>query len=277
MILGVPIGELLWLAAAILVGGIISGFLAGLFGVGGGVIVVPVLFEVFRLLGVPEAVHMQLAIGTSLAIMVPTNIRSHLAHHATGAADSGLVRRWAPLAIVGTVVGSGIATVAPGSVFKVAFVVMAIVTATKLLFGRDSWRVASDLPRHPLASGFGFLVGLVSALTGLSGGSLCTMALTLYGRPIHNAVATSAGLIVPITITGALGYVLAGLPHQALLPPFSVGFVSLIGFVLMAPVSSLTASYGARLAHALPRRYLEIGLGLFLLVAAVRLLVSLAG
>jgi uncharacterized membrane protein YfcA len=90
-------------------------------------------------------------------------------------------------------------------------------------------------------------------------------------------VATSAGLIVPITITGALGYVLAGLPHQALLPPFSVGFVSLIGFVLMAPVSSLTASYGARFAHALPRRYLEISLGLFLFAAAMRFLLSLVG
>jgi len=277
MIFGVPVGELMWLAAAIIVGGIIAGFLAGLFGVGGGVVVVPVLFEVFRLLGVPEAVHMQLAIGTSLAIMVPTNIRSHLTHHATGAADSGLVRRWTPLAIAGTVVGAGIATVAPGSVFKIAFVVMAIVTATKLLFARASWRVADDLPHHPLVNGFGFLVGLVSALTGLSGGSLCTMVLTLYGRPIHNAVATSAGLIIPITITGALGYVLAGLPHQALLPPFSVGFVSLIGFALMAPVSSLTASYGARFAHALPKRHLEISLGLFLLVAAVRLLVSLVG
>jgi len=277
MILGVPVGELMWLAAAILAGGIVSGFLAGLFGVGGGVILVPVLFEVFRLLGVPEAVHMQLTIGTSLAIMVPTNVRSYLTHRATGTELGGVVRRWTPLAIVGTVVGSGIAAVAPSPVFKIAFVVMAGVIATKLLFGRDSWRIADDLPRHPLFSGFGFLVGLAAALTGVSGGSLCTMVLTLYGKPIHNAVATSAGLIVPITIAGALGYVLAGLPHQALLPPFSVGFVSLIGFVLMAPVSSLTASYGARFAHALPRRYLEVSLGLFLFAAAVRFLVSLVG
>jgi uncharacterized membrane protein YfcA len=103
------------------------------------------------------------------------------------------------------------------------------------------------------------------------------MVLLLYGKPIHNAVATSAGLIVPITIAGTIGYILAGLPHQGQLPPLSIGFVSLIGFALMAPVSSLTAPYGARLAHALSKRHLEIGFGLFLLAAAARFLVSLVG
>src|SRR6201991_2172875 len=122
MILGVPISELLWLAAAIIVGGVISGILAGLFGIGGGAIVVPVLFEVFRLLGVPEAVHMQLCIGTSLAIMAPTNIRSYLAHRATGAVLQDVVWQWAPFAIVGTAVGAVIAAIAPSPVFKLAFV-----------------------------------------------------------------------------------------------------------------------------------------------------------
>jgi len=275
MILGVPIGELLWLAFAILIGGIVSGILAGLFGIGGGAIVVPVLFEVFRLLGVPEAVLMQLCIGTSLAIMAPTNVRSYVAHRASGAVLEDVVWRWAPLAVVGTAVGSVIAASAPSSVFKLAFVVMAGTIAVKLLFGRETWRIADDLPRHPLASGYGFLIGLVAALTGVSGGSLCTMVLMLYGKPIHKAVATSAGLIVPITIAGTLGYMLAGLPYQAQLPPLSIGFVSLIGFALMAPVASFVAPYGARLAHALSKRHLEIGFGLFLLAASVRFLVSL--
>ena len=275
MILGVPVGELMWLAAAILIGGIISGFLAGLFGIGGGAIVVPVLFEVFRLIGVPEAVLMQLCVGTSLAIMAPTNVRSYLAHRAAGAVYGDIVRQWAPPAVVGTAVGAAIAAVAPSPVFKIAFVLMAGTIAIKLLFGRESWRVADELPRHPLVGGFGFLVGLAAALTGVSGGSLCTMVLTLYGKPIHNAVATSAGLIVPVTIAGTLGYILAGLPHQALLPPLSIGFVSLIGVALMAPVSSLTAPHGARLAHALSKRHLEIAFGLFVLAAAARFLVSL--
>ena len=122
---GVPLGELALLAAAILAGGVVAGLLAGLFGVGGGVIAVPVLYEVFRILGVPDAVHMQLCIGTSLAIMAPTNIRSYLTHRATGAVLTDVVRQWTPGVIVGIAIGSLIATVAPSPVFKIAFIVIA--------------------------------------------------------------------------------------------------------------------------------------------------------
>jgi uncharacterized protein len=135
--------------------------------------------------------------------------------------------------------------------------------------------LAHQLPGRHAMSAWGFLVGLASSLMGISGGSLATMVLTLYGKPIHNAVATSAGLGVPITIAGTLGYMLAGLPHQATLPPLSIGFVSIIGVAMVAPVSSWVAPFGARLAHALPRRRLEIGFGLFLLIASMRFVVSL--
>ncbi len=259
----------------LLVGGVVAGLLAGLFGVGGGVIAVPVLYEVFRVLGVADAVHMQLCVGTSLAIMAPTNIRSYLTHRASGAVLTDVVRRWTPGVIVGIAIGSAIATVAPSPVFKIAFIVIAAIIAGKLLFARESWRLGDDLPRHPLARLYGLAVGLMASLTGVSGGSLATMVLTLYGKPIHQAVATSAGIVVPITLAGTLGYVVAGLPHQGELPPFSIGFVSLAGFALMAPVSSVTASYGARMAHALSRRALEIAFGLFLLAASLRFLASL--
>jgi uncharacterized membrane protein YfcA len=272
---GVPLDELLLLAAAIMAGGVVAGVLAGLFGVGGGMVVVPVLYEVFGLLGVPDAVHMQLCIGTSLAIMAPTNIRSYLAHRAAGAVLSDVVRQWTPGVLVGIAIGSGIATLAPSPVFKIAFAVIAGIIAGKLLLGHRSWRLGDDLPTHPLARLYGLAVGLMAALTGVSGGSLATMVLTLYGKPIHQAVATSAGIIVPIASAGTLGYILAGLPHQEQLPPLSIGFVSLIGFALMAPLSSFTASYGARLAHALSRRKLEIAFGLFLLAASLRFLASL--
>lgn len=272
---GVPLNELLFLAAAILAGGVVAGLLAGLFGVGGGVIAVPVLYEVFRLLGVPDAVHMQLCIGTSLAIMAPTNIRSYLTHRATGAVLADVVRQWTPGVIVGIAVGSGIAMVAPSPVFKIAFIIMAAIIGGKLLFGRESWRLGNELPRHPLARLYGLAVGLMASLTGVSGGSLATMVLTLYGKPIHQAVATSAGIVVPIALAGTLGYIAAGLPHQAQLPPLSIGFVSLIGFALMAPVSTITATYGAKMAHALSRRALEIAFGLFLLAASLRFLASL--
>ncbi|MCC6887689.1 MAG: sulfite exporter TauE/SafE family protein [Hyphomicrobiales bacterium] len=275
--LGVPLEELALIVAAILAGGLVAGLLAGVFGVGGGAIVVPVLYEVFRLLGVPEEVRMQLCIGTSLAIMAPTNIRSYFAHRATGAVLTDVVRQWTPAVIVGIAIGSALATVAPGPVFKIAFIVMASFIAGKLLFGREDWRLGRELPKHPLQRLYGLAVGLMASLTGVSGGSLCTMVLTLYGRPIHQAVATSAGIVVPITLAGTLGYMLAGLPHQATLPPLSIGFVSLIGFALMAPVSSLAAPYGARLAHRLSKRVLECAFGLFLLAAALRFVVSLLG
>lgn len=273
--LGVPFDELLFLVAAIAAGGVVAGLLAGMFGVGGGVVVVPVLYEVFRLLGVPEAVRMQLCIGTSLAVMVPTNIRSYLTHRSTGAVLTNVVRQWTPAAIVGIAIGSAVAAVAPSTVFKIAFIVIAALIAGKLLFGRQSWRLGDDLPKHPLARLYGLAVGLMASLTGVSGGSLCTMVLTLYGKGIHQAVATSAGILVPITLAGTLGYIAAGLPHQAQLPPLSIGFVSLIGFALMAPISSMTASYGARIAHALSRRVLEVAFGLFLLAASLRFLASL--
>jgi uncharacterized membrane protein YfcA len=122
---------------------------------------------------------------------------------------------------------------------------------------------------------YGFIIGLGSSLMGVSGGSLSNIALTLYGKSMHSAVATSAGLGVPITIVGTLGYIFAGLPHEALLPPLSLGFVSLIGLVLMAPLSSLTAPYGARLAHRLSRRKLEIAFAIFLFLVSLRFLVSL--
>ena len=273
--LGVPLNELLLLACAIVAGGVAAGLLAGLFGVGGGVIAVPVLYEVFGLLGVPDSVHMQLCIGTSLAIMVPTSIQSYRTHRLAGAVLTDVVRQWTPGVIVGIAIGSAIATVAPSPVFKIAFIVIAAIIAGKLLFAQESWRFGDDLPQHPLARLYGLAVGLMASLTGVSGGSLCTMVLTLYDKPIHQAVATSAGVVVPITLAGTLGYIVAGLPHQRELPPLSIGFVSLIGFVLMAPVASVTAPYGARMAHALPRRALEIAFGLFLLAASMRFLVSL--
>jgi uncharacterized protein len=276
MLFGVPFGEFAGLAAAIIAAGIVTGLLAGVFGIGGGAVIVPVLYEVFGLLGVPGEVRMQLCVGTSLAIIVPTTIRSYRAHRARGLVIPEVMRWWPVPAVVGVAIGSTAAAFAPGGIFKIAFALIATVIATKLLFVGDRWRLGDELPGRAGMTGFGFLVGLASSLMGISGGSLATMILTLYGKPIHNAVATSAGLGVPITIAGAFGYVLAGLPHQAVLPALSVGFVSVIGVALIAPISSLVAPLGARLAHALTRRALEIGFGTFLLLAALRFVMSLA-
>ena len=275
MIFGVPLSELLWLALAIIVGGVVTGLLAGLFGIGGGAVIVPVLYEVFRILDVPDAVRMQLCVGTSLAIIVPTTIQSYLTHRAKGLVVPGVLRLWALPAVIGVVCGAAIAYFAPAAVFKIAFVVIAIVIATKFLFAGDRWNLGTDLPGPLPMRLYGFTIGLTSSLMGVSGGSLSNMGLTLYGKSIHQAVATSAGLGVPITIVGTLGYILAGWHDRALLPPLSLGFVSLIGVVIMAPVSSFAAPYGARLAHRLSRRTLEIAFSIFLLLISARFLVSI--
>ena len=267
--------ELVWLGASVMVAGFVTGILAGLFGIGGGAVIVPVLFEVFRLVGVPEAVRMQLCIGTSLAIIVPTAVTSYRAHKARGFVLREVIRRWALPSMAGVAVGSALAALAPPDMFKAAFVVIACLIAAKLLVGGGRWVLGTELPGAAAMTGYGFSIGLGSSLMGIAGGSLVTMTLTLYGKPIHNAVATAAGLGVPITLAGTIGYVLAGLLHQAQLPPLSVGFVSLIGVVLVAPISSWVAPLGARLAHRLPKRKLEIAFGLFLVLVASRFLASL--
>jgi uncharacterized protein len=271
----IPIVDMIWLVAAIVVGGACTGFLAGLFGIGGGGVIVPVLFEVFRVLGVPEGVRMQLCVGTSLAIIVPTTIRSYLAHRSANLVLTEVVRSWALPAAGGVALGALLAAYAPAGVFKFAFALIASVIATKLLFGREYWKLGSDLPQRLAMNGYGFAIGLASSLMGVSGGSLSAMVLTLYGKSIYHAVATSAALGVPIAMMGTVGYVLAGLRHEALLPAFSLGFVSLPGFAIMAPVASFFAPYGARLAHVLAKRQLEIAFGLFLLAVSLRFVVSM--
>jgi uncharacterized membrane protein YfcA len=268
-------GELAWLAFAVIAAGVLTGILAGVFGVGGGGVVVPVLFEIFRILAVPDGVRMQLCIGTSLAVIGPTAWRSYRAHQARGMVIAGVIRIWTLPTFVGVAAGAVIAAFAPGGVLKIAFMVIAGTIAARLLFGGDRWRLSDELPERTGMVGYGFFIGLGSALMGISGGSLATMVLTLYGKPIHNAVATAAGIGVPISIAGTIGYALAGLPHQAELPPLSIGFVSVIGLVAIAPVSSIVSPLGARIAHALPRRWLEIAFALFLLTVASRLVASL--
>jgi uncharacterized membrane protein YfcA len=274
-VLGYPVEQIVLLALWIAGAGILVGILAGLFGIGGGAVIVPVLYEVFRALGVTEDVRMQLCIGTSLAIIVPTTVSSYLGHKKKGASIANVVRIWALPAIIGVAIGSLIASYAPSAVFKIAFIVFAAFIATRMLFGSDRWSLGSELPGRGLLAIFGFVTGLFASLVGVSGGAMSNAVLTLYGQPMQRAVATSAGVGVPITIAGTVGYMLAGWRHMSVLPPLSIGFVSLIGIALMAPVSSYTTRYGVRLAHALPRRRLEIAFGVFLLIVSARFLLSL--
>lgn len=275
MLLGYPISEIVWLAFWIAAAGVLVGILAGLFGIGGGAIIVPVLYEVFRVLGVPEDVRIQACIGTSLAIIVPTTVRSYLGHKKKGSVIPEVVRIWALPAIIGVAIGSLTASFAPAFVFKIAFLLFVTFIAIRMLFGGERWKLGDELPGRGMLAIYGLITGLFSSLVGVSGGAISNSVLTLYGRPMHQAVGTSAGVGVPITVAGTIGYIFAGWPHMAQLPPLSIGYVSLVGLVLMAPVSSYTTGYGVRLAHRLPRRKLEIAFGVFLILVALRFAASM--
>lgn len=279
---GIPAFDLLWIAAALLVAGAATGVLAGVFGVGGGAVIVPVLYELFRLVGVPDEVRMPLCVGTSLAIIIPTSIRSFYAHRAKGAVDMSILRRWAVPVVIGVLMGSVVARYAPADLFKGVFVAVAGISAIRLLFGKGSWRLGTEMPSGPLMTAYGLLIGVLSALMGIGGGQLSNLFMTFYSRPIHQAVATSSGLGVLISIPGALGYIYAGWPKAAAYPdvaalqfPLALGYVSLVGLVLFVPTSIWTAPVGAHLAHALSKRRLEVAFGIFLLIVCARFIVSL--
>jgi uncharacterized membrane protein YfcA len=275
MLLGLPLGELLLLAAAVLIAGVFTGLLAGLLGIGGAAVTVPVLYELFHFLEVPDEVRMQLCVGTSLAVIVPVSLRSYFAHRARAALRADVLRLWIAPVVLGVVCGAALAFVAPSALFKIVFVVVGAGIGTKLMLGREDWKISETLPGRAVTIAVGYFIGLISSLMGIAGGSLSTLFLTLYGQSIHVAVATSAGLGIWIALPGTIGYVLAGWPQMDLLPPLSVGYVSLIGLVLFAPVSVLAAPLGARLAHNLSRRKLEIAFAIFLYAASLRFLVSL--
>lgn len=275
MFSNVPVQELVLLVGAMLAGGVLTGLLAGLFGIGGGGVIVPVLYEVFGFLGVDDSVRMQLCVGTSLAIIIPTAMASYRTHVAKGAAMPGVLAKWRVPAIIGIIVGSAIAAVAAGWVLQAVFVAVVALLGLKSLIGRNDIRIADHLPSSAMMRFCGFFIGLASSLVGISGGGISTNILLLYGVPIHAAVATSAGIGVIIPIPGVIGYAIAGWPHLSELPPLSIGYVSVIGFLCIAPVATLVAPYGARLAHRMSRRHLEIGFGLFLMVIGVRFLVAI--
>ena len=169
-----------------------------------------------------------------------------------------------------------IARVAPPALFKTLFAVIAAFTSFRLLFAKDNWVLESDMPKGLWLKIYGFVIGLLSSLMGIGGGQLCNVYMMLYRRPIHQAVATSSGLGVLISIPGALGYVYAGWPKMDVLPAFSLGFVSLIGVALFVPTSMMTVKLGVNLAHRLPKQQLERAFGLFLLAVIARFVLSLA-
>ena len=269
-----PMSEMVLFALALIAAGGLAGVLAGLFGVGGGAILVPVFYQVYGLLGVPDAVRTHIAVGTSLAVIVPTSIRSFNAHRKRGAVDVELLRSWVVWLPLGTIAASVIAAYVPGEVLRIVFMVLAMLIAFKMLFNREHWRLGTEMPGGVANAAAGSVIGMLSGLMGIGGGTLSNLWMTLWNRTVHQSVATSSGVGVLISIPGLFGYVWAGW-GEAGLPPFSTGFVNWITVALVIPTSLLAAPLGVRIAHALTRRQLEIGFALFLMAVSLRFLVSL--
>lgn len=269
-------GELMLLAGALALSGVCGGLLAGMFGIGGGAVLVPVFYQAFAMLGVDEAIRMHLAVGTSLGITIPTSIRSFMAHRASGAVDMKLLRSWVPGTLAGVAAGTLLARYLPAEGLKAIFAVIAFTLGLRMIFGVGGARLGRDLPPNPLLAAIGAAIGLFSTLMGVGGGVMTNTAMTLYGRPIHQAVATASGLGVVISLPGAVGFALVGWGAPGL-PPFSLGYVSLLGVALVVPVSAFVAPFGARIAHAMEKRRLEFAFGLFLMFVAARFVWSLLG
>jgi len=268
------VGGLLILAGALVAAGLVTGFLSGLLGIGGGGILVPVLYETFGIIGVDPSIRMHLALGTSLAVIIPTSLRSFYSHRAKGGVDTALLWRLGPWMVLGVVFGTLYASSSTGDGLKWIWVIFGNLLALKLALGRDDWRLGNDLPTPPVVEIYGLLVGFVAVLMSIAGGSFIVAFMTLYNRPLLQAVATSAGLGPMVAIPGALGLAIAGWGHP-LLPPMSLGYVNVLGAAVIIPASVLAAPIGVSMAHGLPKRKLELLFAAFMAAVAMRFAVSL--
>ncbi|MEM7662503.1 MAG: sulfite exporter TauE/SafE family protein [Pseudomonadota bacterium] len=265
-------GLLIALAAA----GLFAGLVAGLFGIGGGAVIVPVLFFLFDSLGYGERA-MHVAVGTSLATIIATSLRSVAAHNRHGAVDWDVLKGWCPWIMLGAAAGMGLSNRISGEGLTILFGSLALVIALQFFFGRPDWRVFSDMATGFVRAGLGMSMGALSALMGIGGGTFGVTLMTISGRVIHQAVATAAGFGVAIGAPGAIAAVHAGWDRLDL-PPGSVGYVNLPAFVLIAGLTVTMAPIGARLAHNLDPARLRRLFGVLLAVVAVRMiLVAISG
>lgn len=262
--------DLVLLAAAMLFTGVVGGFLAGLLGIGGGIVIVPVMEAALAYVGVDGAIRMQVAVATSLATIVPTSIASSRAHNKRSAVDTGLVRRWAVYVLIGALAGTFVASRVHSDVLAAVFAAVALAIAIKMMMPLENKTIAPEVPTGPLVPLIPTSTGFLSSMMGIGGGTFSVMALTLYGQPIHRAVGTAALLGLFISLPGSLGYMASGLGDPRL-PTGSIGFVNLIGFALISPMTFIAAPVGAATAHRLGQRQLSWLFGLFLILVAVRM------
>ena len=261
-------------AGGILVAGLVAGLLAGLLGVGGGIVIVPVLFNVFLFLGIDEAVRMHLAVGTSLATIIPTAITSARGHFKRGAVDAELLKSWGPAIFVGVLAGTILGGNVRGQVLTAVFAVIALLVAANMAFRKEGMTLADALPGGIGRAAMGLGIGAFSVMMGIGGGTLTVPILTAFNYPIRRAVGTASAIGFIIGVPGAIGFILAGL-GAANLPPLSIGYANLIGFALIVPATMTMAPVGVRIAHTIKPRTLRLAFGFFLLVTSLRMFWSL--
>lgn len=257
--------------AALLAAGAAGGLLAGLLGVGGGIVIVPALDLALVTAGVDPAVAMHMAVATSMATIVPTSISSSRSHAKRGSIDFPVVKRWSLSIVIGALIGVLVASRVDARGLAGVFGIVAGLAALKMVLPLDRVVLRPSIPGGPGGALIPGSIGAISALMGIGGGTLSVPSLTLCGEPVHKAVGTAALLGLCISVPATIGYLFAQ-PAGGVLPPWTVGWVSLPGLAIIAPVSWLVAPVGARLAHALDRRKLSAAFGAFLLLVAARML-----
>jgi len=264
-------GDLGTLALGLLIAGVVSGLTAGLLGVGGGIVIVPVLYHVLSVMGVEEGLRMHIAVGTSLATIIPTSFSSLTSHNKKGVVDWELLKRWVVPMFVGVLVGSVLAGIVRGQILTLVFGLVALLLAAQLAFGKESWRLSDHLPRGIGGAALPFGIGGVSTMMGIGGGLLGVTSMTLCGYPIHRAVGTASVFGAIISIPGTIGAIIAGWGVHGL-PPYSLGYANLMGFLIIAPVSFFAAPFGASIAHMTDTVRLRKLFALFVAVTAAKML-----
>lgn len=251
--------------------GVASGVAAGLLGIGGGAIIVPALSNALLLLGYDADVVQHVAVGTSLAIIIPTGIMSARSHYKRGALDLKVLRLWAPFIVAGTFIGGLMAGFFSGDVLRVVFAVMAFVIAANIVFAFQT-RLMGHLHSSAAAHrGSAFVVGYISSLMGIGGGSLTVPTLVAFGATMHAAVGTSAAIGVAIAVSGTLGFIISGWGATGL-PPLSFGYINLAALVLIAVLAAACAPLGAALAHRLDQKTLKYVFAVFLVLVGLNML-----
>ncbi len=258
------------LGVAMLATGSVAGVLAGLFGIGGGIVIVPVLEAALGFVGVDPAIRMHVAVGTSLATIIPTSVSSARAHHQRKSVDVDIVKRWGIFVLLGALLGAWIASQVHSRVLAMVFATLALLVAIKMVLMPESRNLTMEVPRGPAVAVIPTAIGCFSSMMGIGGGTFSVMTLTLFNEPIHRAVGTAALFGLVISLPATIGFMVAGW-GDARVPPASLGYVSLIGFACIAPATVLAAPLGAKIAHAFSGRRLSMLFGAFLVIASIRL------